>query len=171
MDLEILFSARNGPEHAKLERARTGFLYLETTDAILRRAKEMQGLLARKGQHRATSVPDLSICAVAEHHSATVLFPPLGEEPEAGGGAPDRLAHAATSDGPPYASRNCSSRVEPAGSCSLCSAKGRAFSLDTGASTLARARAGRPGFAEGFAGSVIFFRSATQSLELLLRPR
>ena len=96
MDLEILFSARNGPEHAKLERARTGFLYLETTDAILRRAKEMQGLLARKGQHRATSVPDLSICAVAEHHSATVLFPPLGEEPEAGGGAPDRLAHAAS---------------------------------------------------------------------------
>jgi predicted nucleic acid-binding protein len=73
MDLEILFSARNGPDHAKLARARTGFVYLETTDAMLRRAKELQGLLARKGRHRATSIPDLIICAVAEHHSATVL--------------------------------------------------------------------------------------------------
>lgn len=73
MDLEVLFSARDGREHAKLARARSGFAYLETNDAILCRAKELQGLLARKGQHRAASIPDLIICAVAEHHTATVL--------------------------------------------------------------------------------------------------
>lgn len=73
MDLEILFSARNGPEHAKLARARTGFTYIETTEEILGRAKELQGLLAKKGQHRAVSIPDLVISAVAEHHGATVL--------------------------------------------------------------------------------------------------
>jgi predicted nucleic acid-binding protein len=73
MDLEILFSARNGPEHATLSRARTGFIYLETTEEILGRAKELQGLLAKKGQHRAVSIPDLVISAVAEQHGATVL--------------------------------------------------------------------------------------------------
>ena len=73
MDLEILYSARNGPEHRKLARARSGFAYLETSDAMLRRASELQGLLARRGQHRAASIPDLVICAVAEHHAATVL--------------------------------------------------------------------------------------------------
>jgi predicted nucleic acid-binding protein len=73
MDLEMLFSARNGPEHANLARAREGFIYLETTDAMLQRAKELQGILAKKGQHRAASIPDLIISAVAEHHGATVL--------------------------------------------------------------------------------------------------
>jgi predicted nucleic acid-binding protein len=73
MDLEILYSARNGPEHRKLARARSGFTYLETNDAMLRRARDLQGLLAAKGQHRAASIPDLVICAVAEQHAATVL--------------------------------------------------------------------------------------------------
>lgn len=73
MDLELLFSARNGAEHTKLARLRTGFLYLDTTEPILQRAKQLQGLLAKKGQHRAVSIPDLVIAAVAEHYGATVL--------------------------------------------------------------------------------------------------
>jgi predicted nucleic acid-binding protein len=73
MDLEILFSARSGSEHTKLARARSGFTYLETSDAMLRRAKELQSLLAKRGQHRAASIADLIISAVAEHHGATVL--------------------------------------------------------------------------------------------------
>jgi predicted nucleic acid-binding protein len=73
MDLEVLFSARNGPEHVKLARARSGFAYLETSDAMLRRAREIQGSLAKRGQHRAVSIPDLIISAVAEYHAATVL--------------------------------------------------------------------------------------------------
>ena len=60
-------------EHRKLARARSGFAYLETSDAMLRRARELQGSLAKRGQHRAVSIPDLIICAVAEHHAATVL--------------------------------------------------------------------------------------------------
>ena len=73
IDLEVLYSARNGPEHARLSRARSGFSISKTSDAMLSRAKVLQGLLAKKGQHRAASIPDLIICAVAEHHAATVL--------------------------------------------------------------------------------------------------
>lgn len=73
MDLEILFSARSGAEHLKLARGRSGFGYLETNEDIFDRAKKIQALLAKRGLHRAVSIPDLVISAVAEHHGATVL--------------------------------------------------------------------------------------------------
>jgi predicted nucleic acid-binding protein len=73
MDLEIMFSARTAAEFGKLARARSGFVYLETNEVVLARAKRLQGLLAKKGHHRGVSIPDLVICAVAEHHDATVL--------------------------------------------------------------------------------------------------
>jgi predicted nucleic acid-binding protein len=38
-----------------------------------RRAIELQGLAARRGQHRAPSVPDLLIAALAEERGLTVL--------------------------------------------------------------------------------------------------
>lgn len=38
-----------------------------------RRAVEVQGLLARRGQHRAPSIPDLLIAAIAETAGLTVL--------------------------------------------------------------------------------------------------
>ncbi|WP_105975194.1 PIN domain nuclease [Streptomyces geranii] len=73
VDLEILFSARNGEEHAAGRSVRKGFEWLPLTDEIGARAIEVQGLLAEKGMHREVSIPDLLIAATAERHGVTVL--------------------------------------------------------------------------------------------------
>lgn len=73
IDLEILFSARNAEEHAVGRSVRQGFEWLPLTDEIGARAVEVQGLLAQKGIHRESSIPDLLIAATAERHGVTVL--------------------------------------------------------------------------------------------------
>jgi predicted nucleic acid-binding protein len=73
IDLEVLFSARSGAEHARAAEDRRALSRLAMPDELWARAAEVQGLLARRGQHRATSIPDLLIAATAEHHGATVL--------------------------------------------------------------------------------------------------
>jgi predicted nucleic acid-binding protein len=73
IDLEVLFSARNHSDHQdiKLRRARA-YARIPVDDAVLDRAIEIQGLLARKGRHR-LPIPDLIIAAAAEHAHLTVL--------------------------------------------------------------------------------------------------
>ncbi|MDR0342215.1 MAG: PIN domain nuclease [Nocardiopsaceae bacterium] len=73
IDLEILYSARTGEEHQHFRRQREAFEYFPLTDEIARRAVEVQGLLAQRGQHRAVSIPDLIVAATAERYSITVL--------------------------------------------------------------------------------------------------
>jgi predicted nucleic acid-binding protein len=73
IDLEILYSARNGPEHDHFRTQREAFEYFPMTDEIARRAIEVQGLLAHRGQHRSVSIPDLIVAATAERYSLTVL--------------------------------------------------------------------------------------------------
>jgi predicted nucleic acid-binding protein len=73
IDLEILFSARTGAEHAHFRRQREAFEYFPLTDEIARRAVEVQGLLARRSQHRSVSIPDLLVAATAERFSLTIL--------------------------------------------------------------------------------------------------
>ena len=73
IDLEILYSARNGPEHEHFRIQREAFEYFPMTDEIARRAIEVQGLLAHRGQHRSVSIPDLIVAATAERYSLTVL--------------------------------------------------------------------------------------------------
>lgn len=73
IDLEILYSARNGPEHDHFRAQREAFEYFPMTDEIARRAIEVQGLLARRSQHRSVSIPDLIVAATAERYSLTVL--------------------------------------------------------------------------------------------------
>jgi predicted nucleic acid-binding protein len=73
IDLEILYSARSGPEHEHFRTQRIAFEYFPMTDEIAQRALEVQGLLAQKGQHRSVSIPDLLIAATAERFSLTVL--------------------------------------------------------------------------------------------------
>jgi len=73
IDLEILYSTRNGESHAVGRSVRQGFEWLPMTDEIGSRAIEVQALLAQKGHHRSASVPDLLIAATAERHGATVL--------------------------------------------------------------------------------------------------
>jgi len=51
----------------------TGMQWLPMTEQIERRAIEVQGLLADRGQHRSARLADLLIAAIAEAHGATVL--------------------------------------------------------------------------------------------------
>lgn len=71
-DLEIGCSARNAAEWDRLEEALRAFELVETTAEHVRRAKQVQRMLAAKHQ-RGRKVPDLLIAAAAESHSLTVL--------------------------------------------------------------------------------------------------
>ena len=73
IDLEILYSARNGPEHEHFRAQREAFESFPMTDEIARRAMDVQGLLAQRSQHRSVSIPDLIVAATAERYSLTVL--------------------------------------------------------------------------------------------------
>lgn len=73
VDLEILYSARTGADHEHFRAQREAFEYFPMTDEIARRAIEVQGLLAHRGQHRSVSIPDLLIAATAERFSLVVL--------------------------------------------------------------------------------------------------
>jgi predicted nucleic acid-binding protein len=73
IDLEILYSARNGAEHEHFRTQRAAFEYFPMTDEVAQRAMEVQGLLAVRAQHRSVSIPDLLIAATAERYSLTVL--------------------------------------------------------------------------------------------------
>ncbi|MDQ1306203.1 MAG: hypothetical protein QG671_2035 [Actinomycetota bacterium] len=73
--LEVGFSARSGPElRASSQRPPLSLLPVECmTPAAERRAVEVQQALADRGMHRAPSIPDLLIAAVAERSGLTVL--------------------------------------------------------------------------------------------------
>lgn len=74
VDLEVLYSARNPAEYARIASLReAGFIDLPPTPEIARRAREIQAMLARRSQHRAAGCPDILTAAIAEHYGATVL--------------------------------------------------------------------------------------------------
>ncbi|MGQ0777419.1 MAG: PIN domain-containing protein [Pseudonocardiales bacterium] len=73
VELEILYSARNQADHAQLQ----AYLHeqcewLETTDAILRDAIDLQEAMLVAGMHR-KPLPDLIIASVARHHQAVLV--------------------------------------------------------------------------------------------------
>lgn len=71
-DLEIGFSARGAAEWDRLAEALEIFELVETSAAHLRRARQVQRLLASRDQ-RGRKVPDLLIAAAAEIRGLTVL--------------------------------------------------------------------------------------------------
>lgn len=71
-DLEIGFSARNDTEWDRLTDALEAFELIETTAEHVRRAGQVQRLLASRHQ-RGRKVPDLLIAAAAESSGLTVL--------------------------------------------------------------------------------------------------
>jgi hypothetical protein len=71
-DLEVGFSARNAREWSRLAAALAAFPLIETDAAHLRRARQVQRLLASRGL-RGRKVPDLLIAAAAEESGLTVL--------------------------------------------------------------------------------------------------
>ena len=66
IDLEILYSARNAQEHQKT-RLRRSLAYhkVPMSETIFQRALDVQGMLAKSGQHR-LPIQDLLIAATAE---------------------------------------------------------------------------------------------------------
>jgi predicted nucleic acid-binding protein len=71
-DLEVGFSARNLSEWNRLVAALAAFPLIETDAAHLRRARQVQRLLAARGL-RGRKVPDLLIAAAAEENGLAVL--------------------------------------------------------------------------------------------------
>ena len=71
-DLEIGYSARDEAEWDRLADGLTVFELVETTAEHLRRARQVQRLLASRHQ-RGRKVPDLLIAAAAEARNLTVL--------------------------------------------------------------------------------------------------
>jgi len=71
-DLEIGYSARDEAEWDRLALALETFELVETDAEHVRRARQVQRMLARNHQ-RGRKLPDLLIAAAAEAHSLTVL--------------------------------------------------------------------------------------------------
>jgi predicted nucleic acid-binding protein len=71
-DLEIGFSARNLGEWTRLASALAAFPLIETDGTHLRRARQVQRLLAARGL-RGRKVPDLLVAAAAEESGLAVL--------------------------------------------------------------------------------------------------
>jgi len=73
--LEVGFSARSGPDlRGASRRPPLSLMPVEfMTPAAERRVVEVQLMLADQGRHRAPSVPDLLIAALAERAGLTVL--------------------------------------------------------------------------------------------------
>lgn len=70
---ELGFSARNTMDHTQIMERVTAFETVPVTDGDHQRALELQTLMARRGQHRALSLVDSLVAAIAETRSLTVL--------------------------------------------------------------------------------------------------
>lgn len=71
-DLEVGFSARNANEWSRLFDALAAFALIETDAGHVRRARQVQRLLASRGL-RGRKIPDLLIAAAAEEHGLALL--------------------------------------------------------------------------------------------------
>lgn len=72
IDLELGYSARDVTTHVRLVEERQSMPRAALDDDVFERALEVQGLLARRGQHR-LPIPDLAIAACAERAGLTLL--------------------------------------------------------------------------------------------------
>ncbi len=70
---ELGYSARNPDDYDALAERLSSFPSVPTTDADHRRALEVQSALARSGQHRALSLVDALVAAIAEARDLVVL--------------------------------------------------------------------------------------------------
>jgi predicted nucleic acid-binding protein len=73
-ELEVGFSARSTDDYLTARRTLLDYLVpVLVTPRAEQRAREVQAALVRRGQHRAVSIPDLLVAAVAEVEQLTVL--------------------------------------------------------------------------------------------------
>jgi len=71
--LEVLYSARSGADYAATRGQLGGLERVPVDDVAFDRALEVQEGLARRGEHRGASLPDLLLAAAAERATLTVL--------------------------------------------------------------------------------------------------
>lgn len=69
---EMLYSARNSAELARLRLDLSSLPYLHLTETAERQVAELMSALAERGRHR-TPIPDLMIAAIAHTATAVVL--------------------------------------------------------------------------------------------------
>ena len=73
VDLELLYSASSPAIYRRLATMLRALPRVPVTEAVLDRALEVQGRLAKRSQHRAVPLPDLIVAACAESAQLTVL--------------------------------------------------------------------------------------------------
>ena len=73
VEFELGFSARNAADHSQLRDRLAAFPAVPVTDADHHRALDVQGALAARGRHRALSLVDALVAAVAEARQLSVL--------------------------------------------------------------------------------------------------
>lgn len=73
VDLELLFSATSRATYRALAEALRGMPRAAMDEDCVRRASEVQSMLAERSQHRAVPLPDLLVAACAERSGLTVL--------------------------------------------------------------------------------------------------
>ena len=73
IDLELLYSARSGPDHQAIVLDRALLPRVPIDDGCFDRAIHVQGELADQGLHRSVGLEDLLIAASAEQAGLTVL--------------------------------------------------------------------------------------------------
>jgi predicted nucleic acid-binding protein len=69
---ELLYSARNADELARMRLDLSSLPYLHMSPAAEQHLADIMAALALRGQHR-TPIPDLMLAAIAHAHSAVVL--------------------------------------------------------------------------------------------------
>jgi predicted nucleic acid-binding protein len=73
VDLELLFSARSAKDYLAILADRGSLPRAEVGEGGIERAIDVQTALARKGQYRGVTIPDLLIAAAAEAAGLCVL--------------------------------------------------------------------------------------------------
>jgi predicted nucleic acid-binding protein len=73
VSFELRYAARNHRDYRSIAERLASFPAVPVTDADHRRALEVQQLLSAKGHHRALSLVDALVAAIAEARDLTVL--------------------------------------------------------------------------------------------------
>lgn len=73
VDLELLYSASSRAAYRALSEALRGMPRAPLEELCVKRALEVQAMLAERSQHRAVPLPDLLIAACAERADLTLL--------------------------------------------------------------------------------------------------
>lgn len=73
VELELLYSATSRAIYRALSEALRGMPRVEVDEGGVRRALEVQAMLAERSQHRAVPLPDLLVAACAERAGLAVL--------------------------------------------------------------------------------------------------